>query len=71
MNPLQDLLFLIRQHPAFPLLAKAVEPPGIKPYRPSDAAQIEKSRADWIYQSGQADQHNRWLVFLAGKPETT
>ena len=69
MNPLEDLLFAIRQHPAFKLLLAKVEAPNIKPYRPTDAAQIEKTRADWIYQSGQLDQHKRWLVALTGNEE--
>jgi hypothetical protein len=66
----QDLLFAIRQHPAFKLLLAKVEAPAVKPYRPADAAQIEKTRADWIYQSGQLDQHKRWLVMLTGNEET-
>jgi hypothetical protein len=68
---IEDLLFLIRQHPAFGLLLKKAEAPILKPYRPSDAAQVEKSRADWIYQSGQLDQHKRWLAVLTGNSETT
>lgn len=69
MNPLEDLLFAIRQHPAFQQLLAKVERPNVKPYRPADAAQIERSRADWIYQSGQLDQHKRWLVLLTGNEE--
>lgn len=71
MSPaLKSLLFSIRQHAAFEEFKSAVEAPAIKPYRPKDAAQIEHSRAQWIYESGQLAQHERWLVFLTGNEET-
>lgn len=70
MSAKDDLLFLIRQHAGFKELIRAIEAPKVKPFIPKDAAQIEKSRADWIYQSGQLDQHKRWLVFLTGNEET-
>lgn len=65
----QSLLLLIRQHEGLPELIASIECPRIKRYRPGQADQIEKARADWIYQSGQVDQHQRWLAALTGKTE--
>lgn len=71
MSPaLKSLLLEIRQHAAFEELKSAVEAPAIKPYRPKDASAIEHSRAQWIYESGQVNQHERWLGFLTGQTES-
>lgn len=69
MNPLDDLLFAIRQHPAFQELLKSVEAPKVRPFTPKDAAQIEQSRAQWIYESGQLKQHQNWIARLTGTQE--
>lgn len=73
MSPaLKALLLDIRQHAAFrELISTAVECPQIRPYLPKDAAQIEHSRAQWIYQSGQLAQHERWIAMLTGNMENS
>lgn len=63
------LLADLRQHPAFPLLLKAVEAPPLRRFRPSKAEQVESERAQWIYDSGRNAQHDQWLFFLTGKEE--
>jgi hypothetical protein len=65
----KSLLEQIRQHHAFQDLLLAVESPKIRPFSPKDAAQVEHSRAQWIYESGQAKQHENWLFFLSGNTE--
>lgn len=65
----KSLLEQIRQHHAFQDFLLAVESPKIRPYRPKDAEQIEHSRAQWIYESGQSAQQERWLTFLTGNTE--
>lgn len=69
-HTLSDLLHLIRQHPGFEELKRDfVEAPSVRPYRPKDAAQVENSRAQWIYESGQLAQHERWIAMLTGNQE--
>lgn len=63
---LKAFLLDLRQHPMFPLLIKAMEPPRLPRYRASQADKIEEARANWIYQSGRIDQHDAWVRFLTG-----
>jgi hypothetical protein len=68
MSPvLASLLLLIRQHEGFEeLKAALVECPRIQPFRVSDAETPETARSRFIYQSGQAAQHEAWLAALIG-----
>ena len=65
---LKSLLFDIRQHPAYPELLKAVECPPLPRFKPSAADSVETMGAKFLFASGQADQHERWLTFLRGQP---
>lgn len=56
----------LRQHPLFPQLIAAVETPRLRPYKSAEADQIEKARAQWIFESGQLKQHEAWLGVLTG-----
>lgn len=67
---LQDLMFLIRQHPAFPELLKAVEAPEPKTYSPGKAAGIAEQQAEWIFRSGRKQQHELWRTFLTESPSS-
>lgn len=65
---LRDLLFLIRQHPAFKELLAEIDkqkPPTLdfKPSRADDA----KQQTDWIYRSGRRAQHELTRSFLIGE----
>ena len=64
---LQALVMELRQHPAFPELLKRIEPPPIPRFRHSQASEVEKARAEWIYASGKRDQHDLWLSVLTGE----
>ncbi len=63
---LDELLFTIRQHPAFPELLNAIGAPDIKPFRPS--GRPDEQYADHIYRSGRRVQHESWRQFLIGEP---
>lgn len=63
MTPaLEDLLNRMREHPAFPELLKAVEPPEARDYRESQDA--GKQQSDWIFRSGRRVQQRLWTQFL-------
>ncbi len=62
---LKSLLFDIRQHPAFKEFLAAVEPPGMPPYRKGDT--LEALGAATVFASGEAKQHERWIVLLTGQ----
>jgi hypothetical protein len=64
---LQSLLLNIRQHEGFPELLKAMEPSPLRPFRLTQADQVEKARAQWIYESGKIAQHETALAILTGK----
>lgn len=67
MNPiLKELLDLIRQHEGYKLLLKSVEKPSIRPFVKSRAANVEQARSEWIFESGQMAQHEKWLALLSG-----
>lgn len=69
MNPLlADLLARIRAHEGLPELLKMVERPRITPFRLGEAEKSETARSRFIYQSGQASQHEAWLHALTGQP---
>lgn len=63
---LRAFLADLRQHPLFPQLLKAVERPRLRPFKPVEADQVEKARAQWIFESGQLKQHDAWLGVLTG-----
>lgn len=68
MSPvLISLLEYVRGHEGFDELLKAVDRPRIRPFVKSKAADAERSRAEWIFESGQLDQHERWLALLSGR----
>lgn len=63
---LDELLFLIRQHPAKNELLEGPGLPEAKEYRPgSDPA---AQWAEHIYRSGRRLQDNAWRQFLIGEP---
>lgn len=64
---LEELLFTIRQHPAFQDLLKGVEAPEPAQFRPSKGAAQEQF-ADFVYRSGRGAQHALWRDFLTGPP---
>jgi hypothetical protein len=67
MNPaLKLLLEDIRQHPAFPELLKAVSCPPMPRFKPNSPESTEIMGSKFLFASGQADQHERWLTFLRG-----
>lgn len=72
LSPLVKALLLdLRQHQHFPLLVEALkqERPRLKRFKVSQAQEAEKARAEWIYLSGQADQHDKWLSLLTGEQQ--
>lgn len=65
MSPqLKELLFLIRQHDAFPELLAEVESPEPKTYSPAKGAQFAEQQAEWIFRSGRKAQDLLWRAFL-------
>lgn len=62
------LLADLREHQHFPLLVAAAQAdrPRLKRFKRSQAQEVEGARAEWIYTSGQADQHDKWLALLTG-----
>lgn len=66
---LKALLLDLRQHPHFPLLLEAIPKPALPRFKISQAQEVEKARANWIYRSGQADQHEMWLALLTGETQ--
>lgn len=66
-TPLQELLFRVRQHPAFPELLRLVQAPRSPRYRPSRPDHPDKATADFAYHSGKLDQHEMWLAMLTGR----
>lgn len=70
MSPnLKGLLDYIRQHDAFQEFIGYVDTPTIRPFVKSKAANVEQSRSEWIFESGQKHQHERWVDFVTGKTE--
>lgn len=63
---LDELLFTIRQHPAFPELLEAVATTPVKEFKESGDAQ--KQYAEYIFRSGRRLQHDHWRQFLIGEP---
>lgn len=61
---LDELLFSIRQHPAFQELLSSLDPPGAKHYRPGEDPQMQY--AEFIFRSGRRLQHESWRQFLIG-----
>lgn len=63
-KPLDELMFMIRQHPAFPELLKAIECPDPLRYSPSKSGAVAEQQAEWIYRSGRRAQDILWRSFL-------
>ena len=63
---LDELLFTIRQHPAFHEFMNAVTLPEPRDFRPS--ADVQGQWAEYIHRSGRKLQHGVWLSFLIGEP---
>ena len=70
-DSLKALLFIMRQHAAFPELLKAVEPQATPRYRPSKGKDVPTMGAEMIYASGTLDQHERWIALLTGASQET
>ena len=64
---LDELLFTMRQHPAFRELLEGIEAPGIKGY--SQGKDPQAQYADFIFRSGRRLQHEGWRQFLIGEPQ--
>jgi hypothetical protein len=64
MSQLRELLFTIRQHPAFRELLDAVSKPKIRPFKPSDSAESVRQESEWIFESGRARQDELWRNYL-------
>jgi hypothetical protein len=68
MSPqLKELLFTIRQHPAFAELLQSVSKPEMQEFSPTkgDAA---SQYAAYTFRSGARRQHDAWRQFLIGDP---
>lgn len=62
MTPeLKELLFLIRQHRAFPDLLREVAGPEPREYRPGAG---DRQYEDYIFRSGRRAQDDTWRSFL-------
>ena len=70
-STLAHLLETLRQHPGFPELLKEIPEPQLPRFKISQAAEAEKARAQWIYESGRIANHEQWIGFLTGKYEET
>ncbi len=64
---LEELLFTIRQHPAFAELLQAVGKPEAKEFSPSKGHSAEQF-AEYVFRSGRRTQHECWRQFLIGEP---
>lgn len=63
---LEELLFTIRQSPAFKELLEHVPAPEIRDFKLS--GDVQGQFADLIFRSGQRRQHESWRQFLIGEP---
>lgn len=61
---LSDLLRVMREHPSFADLLKAVEEPTVHVFRPSDAENVAEAQANWIFRSGRQKQDEMWRTAL-------
>lgn len=66
MSQLDDLFFLIRQHPAYEELLKGPGAPEVKEFRPG--VDVLTFAAESAYRSGRRQQDNAWRQFLIGQP---
>jgi hypothetical protein len=64
---LTELLFKIRQDPAFRELLEAVGAPELTKFSPTKG-NPDIQFADFIFRSGARRQHESWLVLLIGEP---
>lgn len=63
---LEELLFTIRQHPAFRELLDGVHTQPIIGYR-QGGDEPQKQFADFVFRSGRRHQHEIWRQFLIGE----
>jgi hypothetical protein len=61
---LNDLLRIMREHPAFGELLNAINPTALTLYSPRSEKDSATQTADWIFGSGMHRQHLRWREFL-------
>ena len=66
-SALTSLLLDLRQHPAFKEFLAENPVPPLPRFKRSQAVEVERARAEWIYQSGKRDQHDVWIAFLTGQ----
>jgi hypothetical protein len=64
---LNELLFAMRQHPAFKELLEAVGAPEITKFSPAKGNSADQF-AEHVFRSGARRQHDNWLQFLIGEP---
>lgn len=63
---LRELLFAMRQHPAFPEMIEHVarmNPANVE-YKNSRSEDVAKQQAEWIFRSGRRAQHSLLQSFL-------
>ena len=66
-STLAALLGDLRHHPAFPELIKAIPEPPLQPFKISEASEVEKARARWIYESGRRAHYDYVMTLLTGQ----
>lgn len=71
IETLKALLVVMRQHPGFQELLKALEPQPLPRYRVSKGKDVPTMGAETIYASGALDQHERWVALLTGASQET
>lgn len=59
---LKDLLFTMRQHPAFEELLSSVDAAPVQAYKSSQP--VMEQQAEWIFRSGRQRQDKIWRDFL-------
>lgn len=68
---LKALILDLRQHPSFPALLKYMQPAARVPhYVQKDNEDVEKSRARWIFRSGEWSHYRRLYCLLTGETES-
>lgn len=64
---LETFLRELRAHPLWASLVKSVQAPRLPRFRRSQAAEVEKARAEWIYESGRRDMYDYFVTMLLGE----
>lgn len=70
-SALADLLFHIRQHPAFNELLEQVPRPRVRPIEPSASLTLEQVGVQTSFDSGRRKQDNAWRTVLTGEDFAT